>query len=279
MITKVIIPVGGFGTRRLPISKAIEKCMLPVCNRPIVDYTVEECIANGITDFYFVVSPDHAQLETYYGRNDRLENYLRARGKDDMLTLIEPHKDVRFHYIVQGPEHPCGTAVPIWLAREIVGDDEQFVVMMGDDFLFAPSEPGANLRNMLKAAEQSPSVILAAHMPPERISLYGVIKMRTDGNGTEFFEDIVEKPAPGTEPSDLINVSKYILHRDIFPSVEETMKTPSACGEHLLTDTVNDYVTRGNAMAVVPAVGQFLDGGNLAGWVEANNVVFAAREQ
>jgi UTP--glucose-1-phosphate uridylyltransferase len=193
-----------------------------------------------------------------------------------MLKLIEPNENVSFHYIVQGPEHPYGTAVPVWLARDVVKDDAQFVVMMGDDFLFAPNDLGANLRNMLKAAAQSPSAILAAHMPTEKISLYGAIKTRAGEDGTELFEDIVEKPAPGTEPSNLINVSKYVLHRDIFDFVEEIMRTPNANAEHYLTEAVNQYVAHGHVMAVVPAVGQFLDGGNLASWIEANNVVFAS---
>lgn len=278
MITKAIIPVAGYGTRRLPITKAIEKCMLPICNRPIVDYTVEECIANGISDIYFVVTAQHDQLEDYYGHNQELEDFLRQRGKEDLLGTIIPNGNVRFHYVVQTLEK-YGTAVPLWFAKDVVADVEQFVVMMGDDFLFAPSEPDVNLRNMLKAAEQSPSVILAAKMPPEKIALYGAIKMRTAEDGTELFEDIVEKPTPGTAPSDLINVSKYVLHRDIFRSIEKVMRAPNPNGEHYLTDAINDYVTNGGAMAVVPAVGQFLDGGNLPGWIDANNIVFASLEK
>ncbi len=276
MITKAIIPVAGYGTRRLPITKAIEKCMLPICNRPIVDYIVAECIENGITDIYFIVSPEHQQLRMYYGSNQRLEDYLRERGKNDMLASVAVNDKARFHYLIQTPEDPYGTAVPVWLAREVIGDDEQFVVMTGDDFLFAPEQPGVNLHNMLAAAEHFPSAILAATVQREKIELYGAIKTRAGHDGFELFEDIVEKPSPDAAPSNLVNVSKYIFHRDIFNFIEKVMRQPSAGGEHLLTDAVNGYVNNGYELAVVPTVGQYLDGGNLPRWIEANNIVFAS---
>lgn len=251
--------------------------MLPVCNRPIVDYIVEECILNGVTDIYFVVSPEHDQLETYYGQNRQLEQYLKERGKDDLLVMVAPNDKARFHYIVQTAKDPYGTAVPVWLAKEAVASDEQFAVVTGDDFLFAPKTPGINLRNMLKIAEEFPAAILATEMSPEKVALYGAIKTRPGKSGAQLFESIVEKPAPGTAPTNLVNVSKYMLPQGIFPFIEETMKTPSANGEHYLTEAVNAYVAAGNDMAVVRAVGQYLDGGNLPGWIEANNIVFAAQ--
>ena len=98
-ITKAIIPVAGWGTRRLPITKSIEKCMLPIGNRPMVDYVVQDCIDAGITDIYFVVSEDSSQLQSYYAANAALETYLEAHNKTEMLSLVTPPV-ARFHYII-----------------------------------------------------------------------------------------------------------------------------------------------------------------------------------
>ena len=99
-ITKAIIPVAGRGTRWLPLTKSIEKCMLPVGNRPIIDYVVEDCLRAGITEFYFIVGEDSMQLRSYYRPNLDLEDYLKRNGRDDMLPLIDT-PDARFHFIIQ----------------------------------------------------------------------------------------------------------------------------------------------------------------------------------
>lgn len=277
MITKAIIPVAGYGTRWLPLTKAIEKCMLPICTRPIVDYTVEELILNGITDIYFVVSPDCAQLRKYYDHNKPLETYLKERGKFKELESVTAQADsVTFHYIEQKPDDPYGTAVPVWLARDAVAEDAHFVVMMGDDMLFSPEQPGANLRNMLRALEtyQADSSLLAPTMPREKLQHYGVIQTRVGNGGAEFFKSMVEKPKPNEAVGNLVNASKYVLSQKIFPHIERVMEQPNERGEHFLIDAINSYAKDGNDMTVVRAVGQFLDGGNLAGWIEANNIVF-----
>ena len=114
-ITKAIIPVAGWGTRRLPITKSIEKCMLPIGNRPIVDYVVQDCIAAGITDIYFVVSEESSQIQAYYEDNGALNTYLIANGKEDYLPMVAPPKNVKFHYVVQNTLGKYGTAVTVAL--------------------------------------------------------------------------------------------------------------------------------------------------------------------
>jgi UTP--glucose-1-phosphate uridylyltransferase len=275
MIKKAIIPVAGYGTRRLPITKALEKCMLPVCNRPIIDYVVEECVSAGVTDLYFVVSDDFEQLRDYYSRNTQLEEYLTKRGKMDALEeVLKVSEQANFHYIVQDQSGAYGTAVPVWIARDAVEQEEHFVVLMGDDFMFYPNG-GNDLKRMMKAVEDQnvAGSILGVQMDEEKISLYGSIVTKEE-NGLELFSGMVEKPEPGKAPSLMANVSNYIFDTKIFPYLDEVLEAPNTHGEHYLTDAVNAYTKDGNHMAVVRSTGTYLDGGQLAGWIEANNTVF-----
>ncbi|HJQ09266.1 MAG TPA: sugar phosphate nucleotidyltransferase [Candidatus Saccharimonadales bacterium] len=280
--TKAIIPVAGWGTRRLPVAKSIEKCMLPICNRPVVDYSVEECVLAGIEDIFFVVSLDFEQLRSYYLTNTPLEEYLAKRGKTEVLAEVRAiSRQVNFHYVIQDPSGAYGTAVPVWNARDAIQKDEQFVVVFGDDFIFhASGEQDELVRMKAAAAEhQTAGAILGVEMDAQRMSRYASIKTKQNDQGLTLFDGLVEKPAPGTGPSNLASVSYYILNDKVFPFVEQVLQAPNEHGEHFLTDAVNDFAAAGNDMVVVPSTGQHLDGGNLEGWIEANNVVFAARKQ
>ncbi len=275
-ITKAIIPVAGLGSRRLPITKAVEKCMLPVCNRPIIDYIVESCVAAGITEILFIVAPDHAQLKAYYESNHQLEEYLtRCKKSEALASVRNMPAGVTMRYIVQDPFGKYGTAVPVWLAREYIEPDEQFLVLMGDDFLYNPEAPGANILNMMEAVtgSGSGSALVGVEMDDRSISRYSAVET-TEQNGYDWFTRLVEKPAPGTAKSNLANVSKYLFDYKIFQYLEPVMAKSNEHGEHFLTDAVNAYVAAGNGLVVVPAQGKYLDGGSLAEWVEANTFIF-----
>lgn len=277
-ITKAIIPVAGWGTRRLPITKAIEKCMLPICNRPVIDYAVEECVAAGIEDIYFVVSPDFEQLRSYYTTNAPLEEYLAQRGNVELLTSLQsiPRK-ANFHYIVQDPSGPYGTAVPLWVARDAVQNDEHFVVMFGDSFVF--NQDGTNEIARLKQAvseANAAGAILGVELEQDRLSKCGVIKAKSGNENFDYLEKIVEKPTPGTAPSNLANVTYLILGNNIMPFVERVLGETSTHGEHFLTDAISAFTASNNNMLVVPSKGQFLDGGELEGWIKANQIILAA---
>lgn len=143
MITKAIIPVAGWGTRRLPITKIIEKSMLPVGNRPLVDYSVQELIKAGVKDIYMIISNvEPCQVKAFYSKNVALDQYLIDRGKEDRLALAHTlPDDVKIHYIQQDPAGKYGTAIPIAMAVEEYNIDEPVLVFMGDDFIW---NPGAN---------------------------------------------------------------------------------------------------------------------------------------
>lgn len=273
MISKAIIPVAGWGTRRLPITKAIEKCMLPVGNRPIVDYVVQDCLRAGITDIYFVVSEGSTQLQEYYGENGELNAYLIAHEKEALLPLVAPLRGVNFHYITQETGGKYGTAIPVSLVAPYVQKDESVVVLMGDDFIFNP-DGSSEVARLLAATPENGNAMLGVNVPIEAVSRYGVVEL----NATNDFVRIVEKPTPAQAPSTLINVSKYVLNHDLLQAIASYAEVPLS-GEYYITEPINQYVVNGGSVRVVPAQGQYLDGGSVEGWLHANNVVVAAGRQ
>jgi UTP--glucose-1-phosphate uridylyltransferase len=265
-ITKAIIPVAGWGTRRLPITKAVEMCMLPIGNRPLVDYVVQDCLAAGITDLYFVVGEQSTQLRDYYRSNIDLNDYLKRNGKEDMLPLVAPLTGVRLHYLTQPSYGKYGTAIPVAIAAEEIPEDESVVVLMGDDFIY--NQNGESETARLIEAAGDDSAMLGVEIPRESLSRYGVIEKDSNNN----FVQIVEKPTPEDAPSNLINVSKYVLNSTALREVKAYARGERS-GEYYITDPINDYVKNGGTVSVVPARGEYLDGGSVEGWLHANNVV------
>lgn len=271
MVTKAIIPIAGWGTRRLPITKVIEKSMLPIGNRPLVDYVVEDCIKAGITDIYFVVSEGSTQVQDYYGHNRELEEYLVANGKEDRLSDVTPPKNVTFHYIIQDTTggSKYGTAIPVALAAPWVGEGESVVVLMGDDFIYN-KDGSSEVKRLIEAVKPGESAMLGVEIPREDVSRYGVIEADANNN----FVQIVEKPEVNEAPSNLINVSKYLVSRELLDEIVEFSKQKVE-GEYYITDPINNYVAKGKNMVVVPSVGEYLDGGSVEGWLHANNTVLS----
>ncbi len=265
-ITKAIIPVAGWGTRRLPITKAIEKCMLPIGNRPIVDYVVQDCIAAGITDIYFVVSEGSTQLQSYYSPNEALGTYLTDNNKAQMLSLVTPPV-VNFHYVTQPASAPYGTATPVGLVLPYIEEGESVAVLMGDDCLYRTDGMSDIARLIERAGEES--AMIGVYVPLEDVSRYGVIQSNEAGH----FEKIVEKPTPDTAPSTEINVSKYIFNSGLLECIRNYVQRTDITGEYQITEPINHYVAQGGIVKVVTAEGTYLDSGTVEGWLHANEVV------
>lgn len=268
LITKVIIPVAGWGTRRLPITKAVEKCMLPIGNRPLIDYIVRDCIKAGITEIIFVISKGDYQIQKYFSVNNELNEYLTYSGKQDMVPLVTPPGGVSFRFIEQPTNQKYGTAVPVGLCVPYIAKGESVAVLMGDDFIYN-ADGSSELLRLKEATPEGGASMLAVEIPSEDVSLYGVIQFN---EMTRAFERIVEKPQPSQAPSNYINVSKYILNYDILQMVK-TYTDLDVSGEYLLTEPINQYVMSGGMVQVAPAQGVYLDGGTLNGWLHANDVV------
>lgn len=275
--TKAIIPVAGYGTRRLPITKSIEKCMLPVGNRPIIDYVVADCVRAGVTDIYFVISGEAEQLKSYYGQNKQLEQYLETKGKTSELESIQPPKGLSFHYVQQDLNRQrYGTTVPVWLCSEFIEPDEHALVMMGDDFIYNPDGISEGARLIAAAEASQGSAMVGVKMSPEKLSSYGVIAMK---DGSREFDYIQEKPKASEAKSQLINVSKYLFEASFFKQLEQSINNTPEGQECVITDPINQYVEQGNSLQVVEASGKYLDGGQLEAWVEANNYVLAHKQE
>lgn len=266
-VTKAIIPVAGWGTRRLPITKSIEKCMLPIGNRPIVDYVVQDCLAAGINELIFIVGEDSNQLQDYYRSNIKLNDYLRRNGKEEQLPLVAPLEGVTLHFVVQPSYGKYGTAVPVALAAEYVEEGESVVVLMGDDFIYN-TDGSSETKRLIEAASEDGAAMLGVTIPQDQVSRYGVLKLNEEGQ----YESIVEKPSVEEAPSTLINISKYLLPKQVIDAAV-TVSANAIRGEYEITDVVNQFVARGGQVNVIEAQGEFLDSGSLEGWLHANNVV------
>ena len=277
-ITKAIIPVAGWGTRRLPITKVIEKSMLPVGNRPLVDYSVQELIEAGVTDIYMVVSnTEPCQVREFYSDNIVLNDYLISRGKGDRVALTKTLPEhVKIHYIAQDANSKYGTAVPVAMAAEEYNLNEPVIVYMGDDFIWNPDGESAATSLINSLQSETDSAILGVEIPKEKVDKYGVLEVQ-DGKLT----NVVEKPSVEEAPSNLINVSKYILSADLLQKIVAYVNEHDfgpTDQEYMITDPIYDYIKQGQTMCVASTSGQYLDGGSVEGWVHANNVVCGVKE-
>ncbi|HRJ06610.1 MAG TPA: sugar phosphate nucleotidyltransferase [Candidatus Saccharibacteria bacterium] len=273
MITKAIIPVAGWGTRRLPITKTIEKCMLPIGNRPIVDYVVQDCLAAGITEIYFVVGEQSTQLQNYYRSNIPLNDYLVQNGKEEKLPLIAPLEGVSLHFIVQPTSYgKYGTAVPIALAADYVKNDESVVVLMGDDFFYNP-DGSSEVKRLIEGTPEGQNGILGAVLPEDDTvtGRYGSIEVN------ERDELIRIDEYPETLPQPFIkNVSKYLLNGTMVKAVKNYVETAPVEGEYYIFTPFEQLLATTEVMKLVRASGMYLDGGSVEGWLHANNVVVGA---
>lgn len=272
-ITKAVIMVAGWGTRMLPITKSIEKCMLPIGNRPMIDFVVRDIIAAGIKDIYFVVGEQSTQLQSYYRTNIGLNDYLKRQGKTDYLPLVAPLRDVSIHFLTQPGTGKYGTSIPVAIASEFIDEDESAVVIYGDSFFYR-SDGGSCIRDLIDATEQAgvASALTGNPVPRERIPLFGIIEKDEQGN----FVRIVEKPTIEEAPSNLNNSGYFILHKDIF-RFAETLPPDERLGEYLLTDAINEYVSSGEKMVVVEMDGEYMECGSVDGWLHANNVIVGTK--
>lgn len=272
-ITKAIIPVAGWGTRRLPITKIIEKSMLPVGNRPLVDYSVQELISAGVTDIYMVISNvEPCQVREFYKDNIALNKYLEDRGKMDRLALAKTlPENVKIHYVSQDPSAKYGTAVPVAMVAEEYNINEPVFVFFGDDFIWNPGGESSaeSLLNSIKSEDES--AILGVEVPREEVVKYGMIDV-ADGKLTK----IVEKPDLSEVTSNLVHVSKYIMSPQL---IQEMVKYVNSHDfgpkdqEYMATDPLETFIKSGGVVRVAPTTGEYLDGGSLEGWVHANDVV------
>ncbi|WP_353172621.1 UTP--glucose-1-phosphate uridylyltransferase GalU [Paracandidimonas soli] len=232
-IRKAVFPVAGLGTRFLPATKAMPKEMLPIVDKPLIQYAVEEAIAAGITDLIFVTGRNKRAIEDHFDRVPELEADLEAKNK---LALLETVRNVIPSYvncIYTRQSAPLGLGHAVLCAEPIV-NNEPFAVILADDLLDAPTSV---TRQLIDAAHQHNGSVLAIQdVPRERTNQYGIISGSTVGGNTLRVEGIVEKPAPENAPSTLAVVGRYILEPEIFEHLRQTQA--GVGGEIQLTDGI-----------------------------------------
>jgi UTP--glucose-1-phosphate uridylyltransferase len=233
-VSKAVIPAAGWGTRFLPFAKSVPKEMLPLVDRPAIQYIVEEAVAAGIHDVLAVVSPHKKAIEDHFDRSKELEAVLEAGGKDDLLAEVRALADlVELHSVRQGEALGLGHAVG--MARRHVGDDA-FAVLLGDDMMH-PTSP--LLRDMIRATEESGlSTIALMRVPKEDVSLYGSAAVEPIDGRADLVRvtELVEKPPVDEAPSDLAVIGRYVFTPEIFEHIERT--PPGRGGEIQLTDAM-----------------------------------------
>ncbi len=267
-----IIIAAGYGTRRLPITKAVEKCMLPILDRPLVDYIVEDCIKAGIEHIVFVVSEGSTQIQDFYSQYDALETYLKKHGKEKYIELITP-PSVHFEFVEQSNDslfNHYGTNTAVAIARDRVPEGEPALVLMGDALIYRDDQKSA-LAEFLEQVPEGESGALTKEMPREELSNYGVLAIDEHG----YLDHMVEKPDPNEAPSNMINLAEYLFSSDLLDETVAFFNEPIVPGKekYVNIDPFNRYFAKGGKMKVVPVTGEYLDVGTLKGWLKANDYV------
>jgi UTP--glucose-1-phosphate uridylyltransferase len=268
-IRKAIIPAAGLGTRFLPATKAQPKEMLPIVDKPTIQFIVEEAIESGIEDIMIVTGRGKRAIEDHFDKSYELEDTLRAKGQDELLSLVQDISNlVNIHYIRQKEAKGLGHA--IYCAKSFI-DDEHFAVLLGDDIVDAP-EPC--LKQMIKVYnEYNRSVVGVQKVPYEDVSKYGIIKGGLIGERVYKIEDMVEKPDSDVAPSNIAILGRYIISPAIFKCLENAK--PGKGGEIQLTDALRDLL-RSEEIYAYDFIGKRYDVGNKIGFLEAN-VEFALK--
>src|SRR4051794_6175153 len=237
-VTKAVIPAAGLGTRFLPASKAQPKEMLPLVDKPAIQYVVEECVRVGITDILVITGRGKRSLEDHFDRSFELEHELQRSGKEHLLKeMLEIADLAEIHYVRQGEPRGLGHAVSV--ARKHVGN-QPFAVLLGDDIMH---ETSTVLSGMIDAYDRhGGSVIALKQVEPQDISSYGcaAVEPVDGGNGLVKLHDIVEKPAPEEAPSNLAVMGRYVFTPAIFDILDE--EKPGKGGEIQLTDGIRELL-------------------------------------
>lgn len=262
-VRKAIIPAAGLGTRFLPATKASPKEMLPIVDKPTIQFIVGEARKAGIEDILIVTGKGKRAIEDHFDSVPELENNLKAKHKDNLLKLVEETTDINLYFIRQS--HPRGLGDAVLMAKDFVGD-EPFVVMLGDDLMEDKIPLTKQLMNSYE--ETHASTLAVMQVPHKEVSKYGVIKPQAKVKPDLFnVESFVEKPSPEEAPSDYAIIGRYLLTPEIFDVLEH--QKPGKGNEVQLTDAINELNKTQRVFAHV-FTGERHDVGNKFGFLQTN---------
>ncbi len=262
-VRKAIIPAAGLGTRFLPATKAQPKEMLPIVDKPTIQYIIEEAVDSGIEEILIITGRNKRAIEDHFDRSIELEIALEEKGKDELLSQIKDISNmVNIHYIRQ--KEPKGLGHAINCAKSFVGD-EPFAVLLGDDIVYSEKPC---LKQLIDVFDQYKTTILGVQtVPEEDVNKYGIVEGKYIEDGVYKVKNLVEKPAKEEAPSNIAILGRYIITPEIFDILDNT--APGAGGEIQLTDALKE-LSRKQAMYAYKFKGTRYDVGNKLGFLQAN---------
>jgi UTP--glucose-1-phosphate uridylyltransferase len=263
-INKAVFPVAGLGTRFLPVTKASPKEMLPVVDKPLIQYAAEEAEQAGATQLVFVTGRHKRSIEDHFDKNPELESELKAGGKDKLLQIVQTILPEHVNCIYLRQPEALGLGHAVLCARPVVGQ-EPFAILLADDLI---DNPGNGVcQQMADLHERTGASILSVEeVPPNETHKYGIVETETQPDGTLRVTSIVEKPKPADAPSNLAVVGRYLLTPTIFDKLEQTQA--GAGGEIQLTDAIAALLDEEPVIAL-PFEGKRYDCGSKEGYLEA----------
>jgi UTP--glucose-1-phosphate uridylyltransferase len=261
MIKKAIFPVGGLGTRFLPATKAMPKEMLPVVDKPLIQYAVEEAAEAGVEEFIFVTGRNKTAIEDHFDHSFELEETLAAKGKDEALHLVKDmlHNPGSVFYVRQ--QQPAGLGHAVWCARHLVGS-EPVAVLLADDLIL-----GASCVKEMVDAYKGGNMVAVMDVPHEQTGSYGIVKPGADDGRIVQVEGLVEKPDPSSAPSNIAVVGRYIITPEVFETLAAQER--GAGGEIQLTDALAKQIGKA-PFSGVRFSGERFDCGSKLGFLQAN---------
>jgi len=267
-IKKAIIPVAGLGTRFLPLTKAIPKPILPLADRPMIDYIVEEAKKSGIERVVFVLSNDKNNILDYFKKNSKLENILEKRNQKDILKSLKDIdkeiENISFSSVIQ--QNPKGDGDAILKAQKIIGKDA-CGVLFGDDIILSKIPALEQLSNIFKTCQKP--IICLKRVSKDMLSSYGVVKVDKIANRLYKIKDIIEKPKKEEDaPSDLAIVGRYIITPLVFEYLKKVNSNHK--GEIILAQAFKDMLKDGKIVYGYEVEGEWLECGNKLNWLKSN---------
>ena len=263
MIKKAVLPVAGLGTRFLPASKATPKEMLPIIDKPLVQYAVEEAIDIGIEEIIFITSDEKYSIEKHFRKNKKLEKTLIQNGKEEFIEKLNPKifSEIKFHYINQDEQNGLGHAV--LLAESIIANDA-FALILPDELFFADESCLSQINEIFRNTNSS--TLAVSRVNEQNIHKYGVIKPGKEDDNGIIIEDIIEKPSKEDAPSDIAVSGRYILTPTIFKYLKKI--GPGKSNEIQLTDAIKALMNEEKVYAKIYD-GEKFDCGSKLGFVHA----------
>ena len=272
IVRKAVIPAAGLGTRFLPATKACPKEMLPIVDKPTIQYIIEEALASGITDILIISGRTKRAIEDHFDRSPELEENLVEHGKEELLKMVKDIGNINIHFVRQ--KEPLGLGHAILCAKRFVGY-EPFAVLLGDDVVYNDEYPC--LKQLIDVYNVTGGSVLGCQtVPQEKVSAYGIVdSIPTDNKRIFKVKDMVEKPAVDEAPSRLAVLGRYVITPEIFRILDHT--EPGKGGEIQLTDALK-VLARQQDMYAYDFIGRRYDVGDKQGYLEAQ-VEYALRRE